>query len=264
MEIDLNAPEVQEAVKAAAQAEAQRIKEQLESEYKGLKSNKDAILEEKKKLAEELNSIKSQFEGIDFEQVKKLQAAAEKDVRLKLITTGDVNAIDSYLADELNKRTEMMRRDSETRMQSVQKQYEEAQNRIASMEAERKTFMVDTKVREAASKYVQPEMMDYITRLGRETFSFEEDGNLVIRDNDGRLKLGRDGSSPMTPEEWVLMMKDKTPYIFQPSVGAGATSSNAKGRGSVKYKEDLADAKSKSKFIGDHGMNAYLELPSKK
>lgn len=263
MELDLNAPEVQEALKAATAAETLKIREALENEYKGLKSNKDAILAEKKALADELNSIKSQFEGVDLEQIKKLQAAAEKDVRLKLITTGDVTAIDSYLADELNKRTEMMRRDSETKLQAIQRQNEDAQKKITEMEEQRKQFTIDTKVREAAAKYVQPEMMDYVTRMGRETFTFEDDGNLVIRDRDGSLKLGRDGASPMTPEEWLLMMKDKMPYIFQPSAGSGATSSN-KGRSGVKYKEDLSNASAKAKFIGDHGMNAYLDLPNKK
>ncbi len=258
--IDVNAPEVQEVLKQ----EAAKLRAQLEVEYSGLKRNKDEILEEKKRLAEELNQIKSQFDGVDLEQIKKLQVAAEKDARLKLITTGDVNAIDSYLADELNKRTEMMRRDSETKLQAIQRQHEEAQKQIADLIEQRKQFTIDTKIREAAGKYVQPEMMDYVTRLGRETFTFEDDGSLVIRDSDGRLKLGRDGASAMSPEEWVLLMRDKMPYIFQPSVGAGTQQNSGKGKGSIKYKEDLSDAKSKAKYIGDHGMAAYLELPNRK
>lgn len=257
--IDINAPEVQELLKQ----EVLKAKQELENEYKGLRQNKDEILAEKKRLAEELAGIKSQFEGIDLEQIKKLQSAAEKDARLKLITTGDVSQIDNYLADELSKRTDMMRRDSETKLAALQKQNEEAQKQISEMVEQRKQFTIDTKVREAAAKYVQPEMMDYVTRMGRETFTFEDDGSLVIRDSSGGLKLGRDGSSAMTPEEWLLTMKDKMPYIFQPSSGAGTQANSGKGKAGVKYREDLANPAAKAKFIGDHGMNAYLELPNK-
>ncbi len=253
--IDLNAPEVQEVLKQ----QADKLRAQLEQEYSGLKKNKDEILEEKKRLAEELSVLKSQFEGVDFEQIKKIQAAAEKDTRLKLITSGDVNAIDEYLADELQKRTEMMRRDSETKLQSVQRQYEEARQQIDQLTTQSKQYVVDTQIRQAASKFVQPEMLDYITRLGREQFVLEDE-NVVIRDKDGRLKLGRDGTSPMSAEEWVLSMRDNMPYIFQPSVGGGASQNAAKGKGGVRYKSDLSTPAAKAKYIGEHGMDAYLSL----
>lgn len=256
--IDLNAPEVQEVLKQ----QADKLRAQLEQEYSGLKRNKDEILEEKKRLAEELTTLKSQFEGVDFEQIKKIQQAAEKDARLKLITTGDVGAIDTYLADELQKRTEMMRRDNETKLQAVQRQYEEAQKQIESLSNQSKQYVLDTQIRQAASKYVQPEMLDYVTRMGREQFVIE-DGGLVIRDKDGRLRMGRDGVSAMTPDEWILSMRDDIPYIFQPSVGGGATQNQTKGKGGVRYKEDLASPAAKAKFIGEHGMDAYLALKTK-
>lgn len=255
MELDLNAPEVQEAVKAAAQAEAEKIKAQLEAEYSGLKSNKDAILAEKKALAEELNSFKSQFEGMDINQVKTMLENVRKDQHAALIAEGKWDEV-------IAQKTEAMRRDYETKLGGLDQELKKYQSEAEKLVEEKKRYMVDMRLREAGSKYVYPEMMEFLQERAREVFRLEEDGQVVARTKDGTLLLGPDGKSPLNMESWVLMQKDKYPYIFQQSSGSGSSNS-VKGKGGVKYKEDLSNPAAKAKYIGEHGMDAYLNLPNK-
>lgn len=255
MELDLNAPEVQEAVKQAALAEAEKVKAQLEQEYAGLRKNKDEILAEKKALADEFGKFKSQFEGIDVEQVKTMLENVKKDKHAAMIAEGK---FDEVLASQ----TEAMRRDYETRLQGLDGELKKYQEQTDSLVNEKKRYMVDMRLREAGSKYVYPEMMEFLQERARDVFRLEDDGQVVARTKDGTLLLGPDGKSPLSMESWVLMQKDKYPYIFQQSSGSGA-SQNSKGKGGVKYKEDLSNPAAKAKYIGEHGMDSYLNLPNK-
>ena len=109
--IDLNLPEVQEVLKA----EAEKIRQKFESEYGGLKKNKDEILEEKKRLAEELSTIKSQFEGLDIEQVREMMDRVAKDEHAKLVADGKWEEV-------MAKRTEVMRRDYDTKLGGLEQE----------------------------------------------------------------------------------------------------------------------------------------------
>lgn len=252
-EIDLNAPEVQQLLNA----KIEEAKKALESEYGGLKTNRDAILAEKKALQEQYEGLKSQFEGLDVEKVREMMDRVQKDEHAALVAEGKWEEV-------LAKRTEVMRRDYDSKMGALETELKKHQSDLENLVTEKKRYMVDTKLRESASKYVYPEMMEFLQERARSVFRLEEDGSVVARSPEGTLLFGRDGKSPLTIEEWTLMQQDKYPYIFQPSSGAGTTQNSGKGKGGVRFKEDLNTSASKAKFIGDYGMEAYLNLPNKK
>lgn len=253
MELDLNNPEVQEFLKQ----EAEKVRKQVDSEYSGLRQNRDEVLAEKKKIAEELNAVRSQIDGLDIAQVREMMERVSKDEHAKLVAEGKWEEV-------LSNRTEVMRRDYDTRLGGMEQELNKYRSEVENLVTEKKRYMVDTKIREVGTKYVYPEMMEFLQDKARNVFRLEEDGEVVARSSDGTLLLGRDGKSPMNIEEWTLMQQDKYPYIFRTSSGAGAQPNSGKGRGGVKFKEDLSSAASKAKFIGEFGQEAYLNLPNKK
>jgi hypothetical protein len=254
MDIDVNSPEVQ----AILAAEAEKIRAKLESEYSGLKTNRDTILAEKKQLAEEISSLKTQFEGLDIVQVRDMMERVNKDEHAKLVAEGKWEEV-------LTKRTEMMRRDYDTRLSGAEQELLKHKAEVENLISDKKKYMVETKIREVASKYIHPEMLKFLQEEARSVFRLEDDGEVVARSSEGTLLLGRDGKSPMSIDEWTLMQQDKYPYIFRQSSGAGTQQNSGKGgKGGVKFKEDLYTPAAKAKFIGDHGIESYLALANKK
>jgi hypothetical protein len=248
MAVDMTAPEVQ----AAVAAETAKIQAQMEEKYKGLENNKAQILAEKKKLQEEYESVKSKFQGKDPEEIAKILDHYEKNAEAQM--TED---------ERIMKRTEIMRRDFANKETALLTELEAERKRVKSLAEDKKRFVVDSKVREAAMKLVEPEFIDYAMRLGRETFSLTDTDEIVALNSDGTTILGRDGRSVLSPEDWLVEMQGKVPSMFKTSSGSGAKGSDAKSKGGVRFKEDLRDSAAKAKYIGDHGMEAYLDLPAK-
>ena len=60
-------------------------------------------------------------------------------------------------------------------------------------------------------------------------------------------------------------LKVNAPQLFKPSKGSGSGGGDGKGGGSaIKFKEALKGPQEKADFIGQHGMDKYLELPYRK
>ncbi|WP_416334354.1 hypothetical protein [Acinetobacter guillouiae] len=72
--VDLNSPEIQEAIKNA-----------VDEQVKGLKAKNDELLGKNKDLNTELSGIKKQLEGVDLTAVKDLLSKANMDEESKLI-----------------------------------------------------------------------------------------------------------------------------------------------------------------------------------
>lgn len=249
MALDLTAPEVQEALAA----ETAKIQAQMDEKYKGLESNKTQILAEKKKLQEQYESVTAKFQGKDPDEIAKILEHYEKDSEAKM--TED---------ERIMKRTEIMRRDAANKEAALVAELEAERKRANSLAEDKKRFVVDSKIREAATKLVEPEFIDYMMRLGRETFTLTDNDEIVALNSDGTTILGRDGRSVLNPEGWLIdEMMSKVPSAFKASSGSGAKGSDAKGKGGVRFKEDLKDAKAKSAYIGTNGMDAYLDLPNR-
>jgi len=253
MAVDMTAPEVQEAIAA----EAAKIKAQLEDQYSGVVKNKDVILQEKKKLQEEYEQFKSQFDGVDAKAVKEMMERINKDENAKLIAEGKWDEV-------VNKRTDIMRKDFENKSNALTQENEVLKKELSRLAEEKNRYVVDGEVQKVAGKYINPEFQDYVLRLARETFKLDEDGNIGAFNSDGTTILGKDGKSSLTPEDWVLSMQQKMPSMFLTSSGAGAEGVKVKSKGGIRYKDDLANAAEKAKYIGEHGMDAYLDLPNKK
>jgi len=75
-----------------------------------------------------------------------------------------------------------------------------------------------------------PSALPDILNRAAGVFSVGEDGKLTAKDGEA-IMYGADGTSPMTPKEWLAKLKDQAPHFFKASSGGGASG----GGGSAQY-----------------------------
>jgi len=92
------------------------------------------------------------------------------------------------------------------------------------------------------------------------------DGEVKAVDKDGDVVYGKDGVSPLTISEWLEDLRSNAPHLFKGNSGggsAGGASGNSGGTATkVRARSELKTPAEKSAFIEEHGMEAYLKLPT--
>ena len=68
-------------------------------------------------------------------------------------------------------------------------------------------------------------MVDILNRANG-VWYLDEEGNMYAKNEDGNIKYGKDGTEPITPEEWVDDLKSSNPHLFKENTGGGAPGSN--------------------------------------
>lgn len=205
-----------------------QVRKELEQEYAGLKTNRDAVLAEKRELKEKLAGIESVIaaaggsEGI--QKLQELKARLEKDEIGALLAEGKHE-------EWFDKRTGRMRSEYEQQIAKLNEELEAERSGRSAAEKARTDLMLETSVRAAAGKLgvVDSAVSDAILRA-RGVFSFDPERNaLVIRDENDGAVLGKDGKTPMQVDEWLESQRESARHWFPPSKGAGATGAHGGG-----------------------------------
>jgi hypothetical protein len=66
----------------------------------------------------------------------------------------------------------------------------------------------------------------HILREAYDVFRPMDGGRLVPYDAEGKIIYGSDGSTPMTPLEWLGKLREASPFFFKGSMGGGANGNN--------------------------------------
>jgi hypothetical protein len=169
------------------------------------------------------NQLKK-FEGIDPEAVHKL---AEEKQRLELLTQGhkpeEVEKI-------IEKRLKAARADWDKTHGVVVAERDALHGRLSAIQIDQAI------VTEATKRGLRPTAIPDITARARLTFKLVN-GVPQAFDGDGQtVRLGKDGTSPMTLAEWVDALVSDAPHLFEANAGSGAAGSGggAAGNRSVK------------------------------
>lgn len=213
-EVNLEDPKVKAAIAAA-----------VEEATKGLKSNRDEILGEKRKLSEQLTELQERWKDLDPSVVRNLMSRIENDEEAKLLAEGKVDEV-------LERRTERLRAQAETDVKAAQEIAEARQAELDTANSVIKELVVDAKIRAAAGDLglVTTAVDDAIER-GRKVFSLDDEKNPVALEKDGStIRRGKDGKTPLSPKEWLEGMKEAAPHWWAPSNGGGAAGSGSKER----------------------------------
>ena len=167
-------------------------------------------------LRKQIEERDARFNGIDPDQVRQLAAEKERLEEEQRLKDGKFQEV---LADKL-------------KAQKV-----DADKLLSSVTGERDAYFaqltaiqIDQGVLTAATKRgLRPTALPDITARARQTFklvkgvpqAFEADGKTV--------RVGRDGTSPMTLEEWMDAQVSDAPHLFEANAGGGAASNGAGG-----------------------------------
>ena len=184
----------------------------LQAEIDKLVGKNSQLLSEKKKF----QAKAAEFDGMDAVELKTLRELGkrlENDQEVKLISEGKLDEV-------INRRTERVRIDLESKMEAMTTKMAEVTEQRDSFQSRHNNYVVDTNLRKAAEKEgVLPEAIDDVVSRGRLVFnSIEDDGNILSRDKDGELKKGEDGQV-VTPTSFVKGLKTTSSYYWPQSKG---------------------------------------------
>lgn len=213
MDLDLTNPDVKALVDAA-----------VAESTKGLTSNRDEILGEKKGLQEKLDALSKQWDGLDPAVVKNLVDRMNNDEETKLIAEGKIDEV-------VERRVEAMKTDLETRLASATEKLETLEGEKGSLTGKVKNLIIDGMVRQAGGELkMLPTAMEDAIHRAKGRFELDENDKPVARDDSGALLIGKDGKTPLSPTEWLESMKESAPHWFPTPQGAGAGGGTGAGQ----------------------------------
>lgn len=218
----------------------------------GLKNALNDERNQRKMLADKVK----QFDGVDIDFYSKI--SSKRDLFEKFEKTGGVD--EEAINAQVETRVSRLKDETKKTVDSLTGKLSATEQRLSKL-------LIDNTVGDAALKTgVLPTAMEDVLRRAKETFRVVE-GLVVPQDASGNTLYGMDGVKPLTQEEWLSDLRTSAPHLFKASKGGGAGPSGGEGGGggtTVRFKDDLRNSAEKAKFITDHGMDAYLELPNKK
>lgn len=128
------------------------------------------------------------------------------------------------IEEALHKRTEELRKDYDTRLQTVGKEGAAWRSKYEGLDTQYRRSLVANAITQAAmhkDSGVNPAAIGDVTRAAYETFKVGDDGKLVPMDGEATI-YGSDGITPMTPSEWLGKLKESKSHYFLQSNGGGA------------------------------------------
>jgi hypothetical protein len=170
-------------------------------------------------LNNQLRELKERFEGIDPEQVRKL---AEEKQRLELLAQG-------HKPEEVEKIVENRLRTAKTEWD---KQFGAVTAERDTLNARLTAIQIDQGVTTVATKRgLRPTAIPDITSRARTVFRLV-DGAPRAYEADGKtVRVGKDGMTPMTLDEWVDQQVADAPHLFESNAGGGAAGNGSGGAG---------------------------------
>ncbi|WP_374415277.1 hypothetical protein [Ectopseudomonas oleovorans] len=189
-------PEFQEALKS-------HLAQALEQATTGLKNKNFELIAETKKAKEQYNALIAQIED-------------EKDQADLKAGKIDVQAIN-------DKKIAARDREWEARYNELLAAKEESDKAIAGERSKLKSFQIKQFVINEALKneFFHATAADDLANLAAGVWDLTESGDLVARDKDGNIALGKNGRA-LTPKEWIEDQQKIRPHYFKTMAGSGA------------------------------------------
>lgn len=207
-----------------------KIDAAVEAATAPLKKNRDEILEEKRKAAEDLKKVSSVLESLGGEDgIKELieqRKKIEGDERLQRIQKGEWKEVFQEESQELIKNYEGQLLEQREATEAIKASEQAANEKFVTKMREVEVLSV-TAASEGFQKAATPDVQS--RAAGVFNHFNEETGKYEIRDKDGIVKIGKDGVSPYSMDEWLESQKEACPHWWAGSKGTGAPGSGPDG-----------------------------------
>jgi hypothetical protein len=155
-----------------------------------------------------------------------LQTIAQK------VKDGTLKGSDAVQA-EVAQRVAQMKADYERQLAQQAQDASTWKSKASENDTKWRRSIVDRQITEAvisdASGALPSALSDILTRAYR-VFKVTDDNKLIARDGEAVI-YGADGTTPMSPLEWLAKLRESAPYFFKGSNGGGATGAANAGGG---------------------------------
>ena len=230
------------------------VNKALKSEIVGLKSNNQALKDEKKKAQDrirEYNDIMQSFGGQEgLSQLQALKQKIEQDEELRLFSQGDREKYnDRILARAKQDHANQMKMLSEdrdkwkTHADSFVKKYQQREIEKSIMDG-------------CAAAGVNPRYYKAMSAQVKDDILFDEETErVIVKDADGNLRYGKDGQ-PMHVGELIDTLREDQSELFLQSTGGGAVGASGSVRRYTSVTQDEISKMSVSDYkkLRDQGV----------
>ncbi len=174
-------------------------------------------------LSNQLAEQKKRYEGIDPDEVRKLAEEKQRLEEAQQIKTGEV---DKVVENRLK-----------TAKTEWDKQFAAVTNERDSLNARLTAIQIDQGVITVATKRgLRPTAIPDITARARTVFRLVDGAPRAFEPDGQTVRVGKDGITPMTWDEWVEQQVADAPHLFESNAGSGAASNGSGGAGNKSVK----------------------------
>lgn len=208
--------------------------------------------EENKKLREQFESMRDSLGGLKPEDI----TALVKDAKTKAEEAEAARKEALIKEGKFNEVIEAERAKYTSRIGELEKAIAEGQSKY-------KNVVINNALLGLVSR-ADVVNANQVASLMRGSFALNDKEEVIVVDANGGEVLGTN-LKPMSPKEYVENFFTENPHFLKAprSGGAGSGSSGGSGGGKPRFKSEFKSEADKAAFIGEHGRNAWLELPDK-
>ena len=174
-------------------------------------------------LLKERDELKTRFDGIDPDEVRKLaqeKKALEEQQRLK---AGEFDKV-------LEARLKTARTEWDKQFSTVSAERDALNARLTSIQIDQAV------VTEATKRGLRATAMPDIAARARNTFKLVNGVPQAFEADGQTARVGKDGVTPMTLAEWVDAQVSDAPHLFESNAGGGAAGNGSGGVGNKSVK----------------------------
>ncbi|MCA1800048.1 MAG: hypothetical protein LC687_05470 [Actinobacteria bacterium] len=162
----------------------------------------------------ELNNQLSKFKNVDPAKYSSLLELETKVKDSQLVEAGKIDeAVEnrvSSLKDEYSR------------------QVEESKGEVSKLRGLLQQKALTSEIGAQASKAgVVDSAFDDVALRAKGVFSVDDEGNLVPLDGKGNVIYGKNGTDPMSVQEWMKGLAKSAPHLFKGSQGGGASNTRS-------------------------------------
>jgi hypothetical protein len=170
-----------------------------------------------------LSDLKVRFEGIDPDDYRKLQD------RVKGLDDADVydkQGIEALVV----RRTESMKQEHERQLGGLRRENDQLKTTAADLDKRWRSDRIKTALLDAAARagVAKGAMPDAVQRGMAVFVDLDDHGNVISKLGE-EIRYGKDGISPLSPDEWMAGLKTEAPHLWPASTGSGAPAHHAGG-----------------------------------
>lgn len=165
-------------------------------------------------LTRQLDEQKRRFEGIDPDAVREAMEAKRKLDEGELLKKGDLESV------------------LQSRLSPFEKRAKEAEAAAAAANSRLVELQINQGAVAAASKRgLVPSAIADLTARARNAFRLVNGAPVAVEADGQTPRVGKDGVTPMTFDEWADSLTAEAPHLFNKNSGSGAAGSGSGGVG---------------------------------